>query len=136
MTIPRPLVTALSEPFWRGLAAGRIDLQQCSACDRWIFYPRPRCTGCGAAALVWRTTSSRASLYSFAVADRPVAIEFAGDALLVPVIVELDEGVRLPSTLEEADPDRLRIGMRLSPRFDRSTFPDLTLLRFAVSEQP
>ena len=35
-----PLATEISAPFWEGLRARNLLIQQCNACIQWIFYPR------------------------------------------------------------------------------------------------
>jgi uncharacterized OB-fold protein len=45
-------------------------------------------------------------------------------------VVELDEGVRMTSTLVNVADADIRIGMRLRPVFDRVS-ADVTMLRFA-----
>ena len=43
---PMPVATEISAPFWEGLKARRLLIQQCNACAQWLFYPRRHCPGC------------------------------------------------------------------------------------------
>lgn len=51
---PMPVQTEISAPFWEGLKARRLLIQQCTACAHWIFYPRRHCPACMAHDLAWR----------------------------------------------------------------------------------
>jgi uncharacterized protein len=130
MAIPRPRITPITKPFWDALQADRIELQRCQDCQHWIFYPRLICPNCGARVLEWRSVSGRASLYTFSVADVPVSPDFADGVPHILAVAELEEGVRLATTLVHVKPEDVRVGMALSPVFDHTTFPDITMLRF------
>ncbi|MET0986392.1 MAG: zinc ribbon domain-containing protein [Steroidobacteraceae bacterium] len=131
MPAPRPLITELARPFWNALRAHRVMLQQCDRCSHWIFYPRPMCPLCGARELSWRDVPPGARLYSYTITDVPVSRDFADIPRQILAIVELSVGVRVPSTLVNVAPERVQIGAELEPVFDDTTFPDLTVLRFA-----
>lgn len=123
-----PLLTPVSEPYWAALGQGRIDLQHCSDCGTWVFYPRVLCPHCGALDPPWETVSGDATLYSFTVAETPVSPDFAE---LDPLaIVELAEGVHIPTTIVDTPIERIEIGMALEPVFDHDTYDGVTLLRF------
>ena len=68
---PVPVPTPETQPFWDGTAAGELRVQQCLACDRHYFYPRPFCPNCGASEVEWVTVSGRATLYSYVISHRP-----------------------------------------------------------------
>lgn len=125
-----PLITAISRPWWDALAREEISLQQCDDCARWIFYPRPFCPGCGGRALIWHPVDGRATLYTWSVAAVPVAPMFAHLDKPILAVAELSVGVRVPTTLVDADQVDVAIGMALAPVFDHATYPDATLLRF------
>lgn len=114
---PLPAPTPTSRPFWDGLAEGRVCIQQCPACEAWIFYPRSRCPRCLAGGLGWREVSGAATLYSWTLCRRPPSPHFAAWTPYLLAVVELAEGVRMTTILEDADPDGLRAGLALVPRF-------------------
>ncbi len=126
----RPLITKTSRPFWDALDEGRIEIQQCERCTKWVFYPRNICPYCGAMDLCWKIVSGKASLYTFTVAIAPVSIDFLEDAPLLLAVAELAEGVHIPTTLVDVATDDIKIGMDLEPVFDRVRLGDITLLRF------
>jgi uncharacterized OB-fold protein len=136
MAILRPRITPATRHFWDALQKDHIELQRCLDCQHWVFYPRLICPYCGGRDLEWQRVSGRASLYTFSVADIPVSPDFAEEPLQILAVAELEEGVRLATTLVQVKPEQVRIGMRLAPVFDHTTFPDITLLRFFPSPDP
>jgi uncharacterized OB-fold protein len=98
----------------RRLGEGRFEIQQCGACGRHFFYPRVTCRYCGSADVHWVRPSGRATVYSTTVVrQRP---ENGGDYNVA--IVELAEGPRMMTRIEEIAPAEVRIGMAVTPRID------------------
>ncbi|MDA0788009.1 MAG: OB-fold domain-containing protein [Proteobacteria bacterium] len=121
MDFPRPLPvpTPTTEPFWNGLAEGQVRLQQCDDCDAWVFYPRSHCNACLSPNLTWKTVSGKGTIYSFTVARRPTAPQFADDIPQLIAVIELNEGVRLNSVMVNIDPTALAVGLAVKPVFHR-----------------
>ncbi len=128
-TRPLPTPTPTSAPFWDALKDGVVKLQRCNDCDAWVFYPRNRCPQCLADALTWHTVSGLGTLYTFTIARQPTSPHFAGEVPQRLGVVELDEGVRLTTTLVNVAEQDIRIGMRVKPYFDQVT-DNVTLLRY------
>ena len=125
--IPRPSST--TRPFWDGLNERKVQIQRCDACDSWVFYPRTRCPSCLGNQLVWHEVSGRGVLYTYTLARQPTAPHFADETPQQLAVVELDEGVRVTSTLVNVEPSDIVIGMRLRPYFDQVS-DAITLLRY------
>ena len=125
--IPRPSTT--TRPFWDGLNERKVQIQRCEGCDTWVFYPRTRCPSCLSDQLIWREVSGRGVLYTYTLARQPTAPHFADETPQQLAVVELDEGVRMTSTLVNVEPSDIVIGMRLQPYFDQVT-DAITLLRY------
>ena len=125
--IPRPFTT--TRPFWDGLNERKVQIQRCDGCDSWVFYPRTRCPSCLSDLLIWREVSGQGVLYTYTLARQPTAPHFADETPQQLAVVELDEGVRMTSTLVNVEPSDIVIGMRLQPYFDQVT-DDVTLLRY------
>ena len=70
---PLPTATATSRPFWEALTRHEVHIQQCSACEAWIYYPRAFCPECLSPELAWTRISGNGTLYSFTIARRPTA---------------------------------------------------------------
>jgi uncharacterized OB-fold protein len=128
-TFPMPRPTPTTQPFWQGLAEGKVLLQQCSDCQHWIFYPRTHCSACLSRNLVWKAVSGKGEIYSFTVARRPTAPQFAGMEPQLIAVVELEEGVRMNSVIVNVKVSDLKVGMQLKPCFE-SGLGDHTLLYF------
>ena len=54
---------------------------------------------------------------------------FQNDAPYAPVVIEMEEGVRLVSEMVDCSPDELEIGMPVELVFDHVT-PEITLPKF------
>lgn len=126
-----PLKTAIARPWWDALAHHGLVMQRCEDCAAWIFYPRAFCPSCGGRSLTWLPIDLRATLYSFAIAHTPVSERFAHLHSPVMALVELSNGIRLPTTIECRDTAQLRIGMALHAVFDRPAGMADTMLSFA-----
>lgn len=127
---PLPLATEISAPFWEGLRARNLLIQQCNACSQWIFYPRRHCPACLAHDLSWRAVNGGATLYSYTVTRIATLPDFADEMPQKLAVVELDEGVRINTNLVGLDEDEIRIGMRLQPVFAEVDAKGNRLLRF------
>ncbi len=126
---PLPTPTPTSAPYWNGLMDGVVKLQKCADCGVWVFYPRNRCSNCLSDALQWHDVSGTGTLYTFTIARQPTAPHFTSEVPQRLAVVELDEGVRLTTTLVNVEDADIRIGMRLKPFFDIVT-DGVTLLRY------
>ena len=127
---PMPVPTEISAPFWEGLKAERLLIQQCNACEHWIFYPRRHCPACLAHDLAWREVSGGATLYSFTLTRIATLPDFIDEMPQKLAVVELDEGVRINTNLVGLEEDEIRIGMRLQPVFAEVDAKGNRLLRF------
>ncbi|MDP6980179.1 MAG: OB-fold domain-containing protein [Myxococcota bacterium] len=127
---PLPVATATSKPFWEALTRHEVQIQQCADCQAWIYYPRAFCPECLSPKLEWKQISGKGTLYSFTIARRPTAPFWADEVPQLIVVVELDEGPRLTSTLCNVEEGDIRVGMRLQPVFDDVSGKDVTLLRY------
>ncbi|KQU89754.1 DNA-binding protein [Variovorax sp. Root318D1] len=94
------------------LDAGRFLLQRCGDCGRHVYYPRESCPHCGGASLEWKTPGGLGTVHAVTTVRRKPAD--GGD--LNVSLVELDEGVRLMSRIENLAPASVRIGQRVKAR--------------------
>lgn len=127
---PMPVPTEISAPFWDGLRAGRLSLQRCNSCGHWIFFPRRHCDKCWSHDVEWREVSGTGTLYTYTLTRIPTLPDFADEMPQKMAVVELDEGVRINTTLVGLDEDEIRVGMRVKPVFDKVKADGTTLLRF------
>jgi uncharacterized OB-fold protein/acyl dehydratase len=129
---PLPHPTTISEPYWEGLKAHEVRLQQCDK-GHWLFFPRTHCPTCGSRQLSWRAVSGEGTLYSFTVARVPTLPEFTDEMPQLLAVVELQEGVHINTTMVGVEPNQLQIGQRVRPVFDERP-GSVTLLRYTPAE--
>jgi uncharacterized OB-fold protein len=94
------------------LDAGRLLIQRCNGCERHVYYPRESCPDCGGSALEWKQPSGLGTVHAVTTVRRKPAD--GGD--LNVSLVDLDEGVRLMSRVDNLAPDAVRIGQRVKAR--------------------
>jgi uncharacterized OB-fold protein len=130
MQKPLPVPTPTSKPFWDGLRERKVRLQRCRNCGRWVHYPRSNCPYCLSDDLEWQEVSGNATLYTFTIARRATAPQFQDEVPQKIAVVELDEGMRLTTTLVNVEESAIQVGMRLRPVFEDVQGTDVTLLRY------
>lgn len=133
MQRPLPLPTPTSAPFWDGLRRHEVWVQFSPSLDAYVFYPRVLAPGTLADDLQWRQISGAGTLVSFAVAQRPVAPQFADAVPHLLGVVQWNEGPRLATELVGVDPAQLRIGMAVSPVFADQPTAGITLLHYTAA---
>lgn len=94
------------------LDAARFLVQRCGDCGRHVYYPRESCPHCGSTALEWRAPSGLGTVHAVTTVRRRPA---DGGDFNVSVI-DLDEGVRLMSRVDNLVPEAVRIGQRVRAR--------------------
>jgi uncharacterized OB-fold protein len=108
-----PPITPLTEPFWEGTRRRELLAQRCTACDRFIWYPRHACPGCLGAAMEWVALSGAGSIYTFNVMRKPGNPMMAAAVPYIVALVDLDEGVRMTTNIVGDDLDDLRCDQRV-----------------------
>ncbi len=129
---PVPLPTPVSQPYWDGLSRHEVWIQYSPSLDRYVFYPRVLAPGTLADDLQWRQISGAGTLVSFAVAQRPVAPQFADAVPQLLAVVAWDEGPRFATELVDVEPGELTVGMSVTPVFVDSPDGGPTLLKYTA----
>lgn len=93
LIVPEPSVD--TQWWWDALGEGRITMPCCEACRRRFFPPQPFCPWCGSASWCAVEPDGRGSVYSWIVAHRAFAPQFAKDTPYAIVAVDLVDGGRL-----------------------------------------
>jgi uncharacterized OB-fold protein len=127
--LPLPHVGGRSAEFYKFCAEHELRFQRCTGCGAWRHIPRDMCAKCGSFEWEWAKSSGRGTLFSWTTAMQPMMPQFADRIPYSPVIVELEEGVRMVTWLTDVKPDELKLGMRLEVVFDEVT-PTITLPKF------
>jgi uncharacterized OB-fold protein len=126
---PRPTPDADSAAFWASLAQGRLLLQHCLDCAHVQYYQQGLCRHCLSDRLEHRAASGRGTVHTYSVVHRAPGPAFARDTPYAVLLVDLEEGPRMISTLTQGDPAQLRIGMAVQLVCERVD-DTLTLPRF------
>ena len=109
-----------NRPFFDGAREGKLRLQRCGDCGRWMFPVRRRCQHCGSTKLAWADASGRGTLYAHGQLQREVHPRHAGRLPVLLAQVDLEEGVRMNTNLVAVDPARVIVGMKLRVGFEVS----------------
>ncbi len=128
-TKPLPDTSGVAEPFWQAAKEHRLLLQRSKKTGRAIFYPRPVSPFGPKDELEWFEATGKGTVYSYTVARRPTAPQWANEGPLVIAIVEMSEGARMTTNIVECDPDLVHIGMAVEAVFEDVT-PEVTLVKF------
>jgi uncharacterized OB-fold protein len=112
---------------------GALSLQFCRACELWNWFPRVACPSCFRDALEWRDASGEGRLVSVAVVRRTHHAVYEPHLPIVLVLIELDEGCEMVSTIVGDDRLEAKIGDRVRvasdgrwselPQFRRAAYP-------------
>jgi uncharacterized OB-fold protein len=91
------------------LDRGEFRLQRCGDCGGAVFPPRVLCSHCGGASLSWHRAEGLGTVYSCTT----VRMQPKGEAPYNVSLIDLDEGVRLMSSVTGIPSDAVRIGQRV-----------------------
>jgi uncharacterized protein len=111
------------------LAQGKFMIQRSRASGRHVFYPRVAEPGSGEADLEWVEACGKGTVYATTtVRQRPPAADYN------VALIDLDEGVRMMSRVEDLKPGEVRIGMRVQGRVRVDLDPPVVV--FAATLEP
>jgi uncharacterized OB-fold protein len=78
-----------------------------------VFFPRVLAPGSGDTKLEWRVSKGLGTVYA------TTTIHPRGESALNVALIDMDEGYRLMSRVEDLDPKAVRIGLRVQVRVQR-----------------
>ena len=135
---PLPVPDPDSLSFWQGASQNKLLIQRCRACGHHHFPPSNVCAACGSDEIEWVEASGLGRVFSWIVVVHPVPKPvYAADVPYVVALVELDEGVRMPTNIIGCDPGQVSAGMRVKVVFRRvSEEIVLPLFQPAESDDP
>lgn len=108
---PLPTPDADSAALWAGLGRGELLLQHCLDCGDVQYYQQAMCRRCLSEHIEHRAASGRGTVHAFSVVHRAPGPAFRADTPYAVLLVELEEGPRMISSLVGADPASVQIGM-------------------------
>jgi hypothetical protein len=128
---PLPQPDPITQPFWESVKAHAMRVQRCTACGRFVFFPRALCPNCFSDQLEWTPVSGHGVVHAFTIPHRHPSPAFQPDLPYVVAIVELEEGVRLMTNLVgvPTDPAQIAVGMPVEVTYDDVT-DEVTLPKF------
>lgn len=94
------------------LAEGRFLIQRCDACRQHIYFPRDLCPHCGSGDVCFVEPKGTGTVYSTTVVRRKP--DAGGDYNVS--LIDLDEGVRLMSCVDNIAPTEVKIGQRVKAK--------------------
>jgi uncharacterized OB-fold protein len=116
---PYPTRTTLNAPYLDGLKARRLTVQKCKNCGHLRFPAAPQCPQCLADETEWVALSGKGRIWSYIVMHQQYFASFAADLPYNVIMVELDEGPTMMSTLVDPN-ERAACDARVEVVFDGS----------------
>jgi uncharacterized OB-fold protein len=126
---PLPELEGFSGDFYGFCKSGELRFQRCADCGAWRHVPRELCAECGSWSWSWERSSGKGQVFTWTVVGRALHPAFGDSVPYAPVVVEMEEGVRLLSEVVDCAPDALEIGMPVEVLFDPVT-DEISLPRF------
>ena len=130
-TKPLPVLKGHTKEFYDWCKQQELRFQQCTGCGTWRHVPRELCAECGSWDWEWMRSSGRGTVFTWTVAERPLHPAFAADAPYAPVVIAMEEGVRILSEMVDCPPGQLAIDMPVEVVFDDVT-DEVTLVKFRL----
>lgn len=127
--LPLPELDGLHKEFFDHCKNHALHFQRCDACQAFRHVPREMCAECGSWDWQWVESSGRGRVFTWTVVARPMHPAFVDSCPYAPVVVEMEEGVRLLSLVSDVAPDELEIDMEVTVHYDDVT-DEVTLPKF------
>lgn len=118
MEKPVPEPDELSRFYWDAAAEGRLVVQRCSSCRRYLFPPSVACPRCLTDTLLPTPVSGRGRVYAFTVARQAFDPSFEVPYVLALVELEEDPDVRILTNLVQTDPAAVTGGAAVEVVFE------------------
>jgi uncharacterized OB-fold protein len=115
-----PVATPLTQPYWDGARQHELLYQKCKICGANWHPPMPICPACHSSDFDWLAASGGGFVYTYTVVHHPTHPAFTDRVPYVVAVVELDEGPRVVTNIQNCQPTAVSAGMRV-----RIVFEDL-----------
>jgi uncharacterized OB-fold protein len=89
---------------------GELAYQVCTDDDTAVFFPRVVAPRTGSSNLEWRVSKGLGTVYATTV------VHYRNEPPLNVALIDIDEGFRMMSRVEDIDPMQVKIGMRVKVR--------------------
>jgi uncharacterized OB-fold protein len=116
---PIPEPSDLAAPYWEAARAGRLEIQRCRTCHRWIHFPDVRCPWCGGTELAFEPVSGQGVVATFTLVHRTFVAGFDDDVPYAVGWIDLVEqdGLRVFADLVDITAADVRIGLEVEVTF-------------------
>ena len=128
-TRPLPKMRGFAGEFYDYCKKHELRFQRCLGCQTWRHVPRDMCAKCGSFDWEWTQSAGKGKLFSWTTAMQPMLPQFADLVPYSPVVVELEEGVRMLSWLTDVEEGDLKLDLPVEVVFDDVT-QEVTLPKF------
>jgi hypothetical protein len=112
-----PHVTDVNRQYWTGGADGRLHVQHCASCDRFLMPPVESCPGC-AGTPTFKPVSGRATVFTYTTNHQPFHPNIPPPNLIAVVVLDEQDDVRLITNLIDCTEDDIAIGTPVQVRFE------------------
>ena len=102
-SIPAPMSSPETEPFWAAARQGKFLIKSCTSCGKAHWYPRACCPHCMSETTEWVESPGRGTIYSVSVMKRAPEV-------YAIAYVTLEEGPTMMTNIVECDYDTVAIG--------------------------
>jgi uncharacterized OB-fold protein len=121
---PTPVADADSAPFWEACRERRLTVQECTNCGQRRFPPVGICHRCRSWDHRWVEVGD-GTVYSWIVARQSPIASLADVVPYVVAVVDLGDGVRMPTQLVGVEIDEVRAGMPVTVRWTETAAGDV-----------
>jgi uncharacterized protein len=123
---PVPAITPEMAPFWEAARRHELVVQRCVDCGARRFPAREVCSRCLSRRVEWERVGGKGRVFSVAIMHQANHPWFAARVPYAVVVIELDEGPRMLSTVPGLEPHAITIGMPVEVAFEDVT-PEVSL---------
>ena len=127
--LPVPSNPTLTKPFWEATRKEELLLPRCNTCSALFFYPREVCPKCPSMDLGWQKASGLGKVYSNTKVKQAAHPSFQSADGHIYAIIQLNEGMKIPSNIVGIDADDVKIDMDVVAVFEKVT-DEVTLVKF------
>jgi uncharacterized protein len=113
-----PVVSALTERFWKGGADGQLHIQRCRSCGRFLHPPRPLCRHCLSREIQWEAVSGVGVVESFTINYQPWRPELTEPYVIAVIKLAEQADLRLTTNIVGCRPESVYIGQPMRVRFE------------------
>ena len=121
---PAPVPNEVSKPFWDGCNAGRLVLQNCTACNRLHYPPVQKCQKCGSGDnFVWKEVPGKGHIdVYFVIRDSRIkGFQSAQPVNFAVITLDEDPGINFLSNLPGRAPGDVPQGAPVEVMFEQTS---------------